>query len=210
MKRETRVLNREETGAAAEILREGGLVGVPTETVYGLAADGLNERAVEGIYEAKGRPETKPLNVLVDGMPMVETVCREIPADAYTLADTFWPGPLTMILWGKGVLPPIVCAGGETQGVRCPDHPDTLEVIRALGRPLACPSANLSGKTSPRSAEDVLSQLTGRIDGVLDGGPCTVGVESTILDLTVTPYRILRQGGLSREAIERALGQKVR
>ena len=209
MKRETRVLSREETKTAADILRAGGLVGLPTETVYGLAADGLNERAVEGIYEAKGRPETKPLNVLVDGMSMVETVCRDIPADAYVLAEAFWPGPLTMILWGKGVLPPVVCAGGETQGVRCPDHPDTLAVIRALGRPLACPSANLSGQTSPKSAEDVLSQLEGRIDGVLDGGRCSVGVESTILDLTVMPYRILRQGGLSREAIENALGKKV-
>ena len=209
MTRKTKVLGREETAAAAELLRTGGLVSVPTETVYGLAADGLNADAVEGIYEAKGRPETKPLNVLVDGMEMVERVCRDIPADACKLAETFWPGPLTMILWGTGALPPIVCAGGATQGVRCPDHPDTLAVIRTLGRPLACPSANLSGQTSPKSAQDVLGQLDGRIDAVLDGGPCSVGVESTILDLTVVPYRILRQGGLSREAIETALGKEV-
>ena len=136
-----------------------------------------------------------------------ETVCRDIPADAYQLAEAFWPGPLTMILWGNSALPSIVPAGGGTQGVRCPDHPDTLAVIKALGRPLACPSANLSGQPSPKSANDVLAQLGGNIDAVLDGGPCSVGVESTILDLTATPYRILRQGGLGREEIEAVLGQ---
>ena len=114
-----------------------------------------------------------------------------------------------MILWGNGTLPDIVPAGGATQGVRCPNHPDTLAVIRALGRPLACPSANLSGQPSPKSAPEVYGQLAGRIDGVLDGGTCAVGVESTILDLTATPYRILRQGGLSRADIEAALGQSV-
>ena len=205
----TQYLTRGDTEQAAELLRQGRLVAVPTETVYGLAADATRERAVQANYDAKGRPETKPLNVLVDGMSMVETVCRDIPGDAYKLAKAFWPGPLTMILWGNGSLPSIVPAGGETQGVRCPDHPDTLAVIRALGRPLACPSANLSGQPSPKSAEDVLARLGGRIDGVLDGGPCTVGVESTILDLTVTPYRILRRGGLSREAIEAVLGREV-
>lgn len=195
-----------ETAQAAALLRAGRLVAVPTETVYGLAADATQEGAVQANYDAKGRPETKPLNVLVDGMAMVERVCRDIPADAYQLAEAFWPGPLTMILWGKGTLPPIVPAGGATQGVRCPDHPATLAVIRALGRPLACPSANLSGQPSPKSAEDVLAQLGGSIDAVLDGGPCSVGVESTILDLTVTPYRILRQGGLGRAEIEAVLG----
>lgn len=192
---------------AAALLRQGKLVAVPTETVYGLAADATQEDAVQANYDAKGRPETKPLNVLVDGMAMVETVCRDIPADAYQLADAFWPGPLTMILWGNSALPSIVPAGGGTQGVRCPNHPDTLAVIKALGRPLACPSANLSGQPSPKSADDVLAQLGGNIDAVLDGGPCSVGVESTILDLTATPYRILRQGGLGREKIEAVLGQ---
>ena len=204
---ETAYLTDAQTAAA--ILRAGGLVAVPTETVYGLAADATQEKAVQANYDAKGRPETKPLNVLVDGMGMAETVCRDIPADAYKLAEAFWPGPLTMILWGSGALPPIVPAGGATQGVRCPDHPDTLAVIRALGRPLACPSANLSGRPSPKSAGEVLAQLGGRIDAVLDGGACTVGVESTILDLTVTPYRILRRGGLSREAVEAVLGREV-
>lgn len=201
----TALLTAEQAALAAHLLQTGKLVALPTETVYGLAADATQEEAVQANYDAKGRPETKPLNVLVDGMAMVETVCRDIPADAYKLAEAFWPGPLTMILWGNGTLPPIVPAGGETQGVRCPDHPDTLAVIRALGRPLACPSANLSGQPSPKSAGDVLAQLGGKIDGVLDGGVCTVGVESTILDLTAAPYRILRQGGLSREDIETVL-----
>ena len=205
----TRRLTSGDIQQAAELLRQGRLVAVPTETVYGLAADAAQERAVRANYDAKGRPETKPLNVLVDGMGMARAVCRDIPEDAYRLAEAFWPGPLTMILWGNGSLPSIVPAGGETQGVRCPDHRSTLAVIRALGRPLACPSANLSGRPSPRSAQDVLAQLGGYIDAVLDGGECTVGVESTILDLTATPYRILRQGGLSRESIERVLGSPL-
>ena len=204
---DTQRLTNGDIERAAELLRQGRLVAVPTETVYGLAADAAQERAVQANYDAKGRPETKPLNVLVDGMPMAATVCRDIPADAYKLAEAFWPGPLTMILWGNGSLPPIVPAGGQTQGVRCPDHPDTLAVIRALGRPLACPSANLSGQPSPKSAGEVLSQLAGRIDAVLDGGPCAVGVESTILDLTAAPYRILRLGRLNREDLEAVLGR---
>ena len=194
---------------AAQLLREDKLVAVPTETVYGLASDATSEQSVHSNYEAKGRPETKPLNVLVDSMRMVEQVCRDIPPAAYKLAEAFWPGPLTMILWGNGTLPAIVPAGGATQGVRCPDHSDTLAVIQALGRPLACPSANLSGCPSPKSAADVLCQLGGRIDAVLDGGTCSVGIESTILDLTVTPYRILRLGGLSKAELEAVLGTEV-
>lgn len=205
----TQLLAADEHRQAAQLLAEGKLVALPTETVYGLAADAMQEHAVQANYDAKGRPESKPLNVLVDGMGQVEQVCESIPQDAYRLAQAFWPGPLTMILKGKGTLPPIVPAGGTTQGVRCPDHPDTLAVIRALGRPLACPSANLSGHPSPRSAGEVLGQLAGRIDAVMDGGTCTVGVESTILDLTTEPYRILRQGGLSRERIEAVLGTEV-
>ena len=202
----TRLLDAGEDEVAADLLAQGKLVALPTETVYGLAADATQAQAVHANYEAKGRPDTKPLNVLVDGMAMVERICQEIPLDAYRLADAFWPGPLTMILKGNGTLPDIVPAGGATQGVRCPDHPDTLAVIRALGRPLACPSANLSGHPSPKSADDVLTQLSGRIGAVLDGGGCSVGVESTILNLTVTPHRILRQGGLSRGDIEAVVG----
>ncbi len=205
----TELLRGRDHQRAAELLARGGLVAVPTETVYGLAADATRESAVHANYEAKGRPPAKPMNVLVDGMAMAETVCKDIPLDAYKLAEVFWPGPLTMILWGNGALPAMVPAGGATQGVRCPDHQDTLAIITALGRPLACPSANLSGQPSPKSVGDVLAQLAGRIDAVVDGGACSVGVESTILDMTATPYRILRQGGLSREAIEEVLGMEV-
>ena len=205
----TELLSFQRHERAAQLLAEGKLVAVPTETVYGLASDAAQETSVQANYEAKGRPETKPLNVLVSGMGMVEQVCKDIPADAYKLAEAFWPGPLTMILWGRGTLPSIVPAGGATQGVRCPDHPDTLAVIEALGRPLACPSANLSGHPSPKSAGAVLNQLSGRIDAVLDGGTCSVGVESTILDMTVTPYRILRKGGLSKAEIKAVLGTEV-
>jgi tRNA threonylcarbamoyl adenosine modification protein (Sua5/YciO/YrdC/YwlC family) len=196
-----------EPDRAAALLGAGKLVAVPTETVYGLAADAAQGAAVEAIYAAKGRPEQKPLNVLVDGMAMAETVCRDIPPLAYDLARAFWPGPLTMILWGTGTLPPVVAAGGATQGVRCPDQALTLAVIRALGRPLAAPSANLSGQPSPKTAQAVLAGLAGRSDAVLDGGPCTLGIESTIVDLTVTPPRILRQGGLSRAALEQICGR---
>ncbi len=203
----TTLLTGEEAERAAALLHRGGLVALPTETVYGLAADATREEAVRANYEAKGRPEEKPLNVLVDGMAMVERICRDIPPEAYRLAEAFWPGPLTMILWDGGSLPGIVRAGGPTLGVRCPAHPVTLAVIRSLNRPLACPSANLSGRPSPKSANDVLSQLAGRIGAVADGGPCTVGVESTILDLTAAPFHILRQGALGREQIETVLGE---
>ena len=202
----TALLEAGETARPAALLARGELVALPTETVYGLAADATQAGAVHANSEAKDRPDTKPQNVLVDGMAMVERICQEIPLDAYRLAEAFWPGPLTMILKGNGTLPDIVPAGGATQGVRCPDHPDTLAVIRALGRPLACPSANLSGHPSPKSADEVLAQLAGGIAAVLDGGRCAVGVESTILDLTATPYRILRQGGLNRQAIEAVVG----
>lgn len=203
----TQLLTERETGRAVELLRAGKLVAVPTETVYGLAADATQAQAVEAVYTAKGRPEQKPLNVLVDGMEMVEMVCRDIPPLAYDLARAFWPGPLTMILKGRGSLPPVVAAGGDTQGVRCPDQAMTLKVIKALGRPLAAPSANLSGQPSPRTAQEVLDGLDGKIHSVLDGGRCGLGIESTILDLTVTPPRILRQGGLGRAEIERIAGR---
>lgn len=197
----TQQLTKNDLDHAASILRRGGLVAVPTETVYGLAADALNAQAVEDIYRAKGRPENKPLNVLVTGMDMVENVCENIPPMAYRLAIAFWPGPLTMILQSAGAVPTVVTSGGNTLGVRCPDHPLTLSLIGILGHPLAAPSANPSGGPSPKSAGEVLCGLGGRIDAVLDGGNCTVGVESTILDLTVSPPRILRMGGLSEQAI---------
>ena len=195
---------------AAEIILGGGLVAVPTETVYGLAANGLNARAVEKIYEVKNRPETKPISLLVASMRDVERFCRGIPEEAYALADAFWPGPLTMVLWRSEAVPDIVVAGGDTVGVRCPDHEMTLRLIRTAGVPLAAPSANLSGEKSPKCAQDVLDVFDGKIDAVIDGGQCALGIESTIVDLTATPLRILRQGGLERAEIERVLGMEVK
>jgi L-threonylcarbamoyladenylate synthase len=191
---------------AAGIIRNGGIVGVPTETVYGLAANGLDASAVEKLYDVKGRPETKPISLLVTGMADAGMFCRDIPDLAYRLAERFWPGPLTIILRKKDKVPDIVTAGGGTVGVRCPDHPKTLELIRLAGVPLAAPSANLSGEPSLKAAADVLKVFGGKIDAVIDGGPCAGGIESTILDLTVTPPKILRQGGLSAEAIDSVLG----
>ena len=196
-------LTSDDLDRAAALLGRGGLVALPTETVYGLAADSLNSQAVESIYAAKGRPEQKPLSVLLTGMDMVEQVCEMIPPLAYRLAAEFWPGPLTMVLKSRGTVPPVVTAGGNTLGVRCPDHPLTLDVIHRLGRPLAAPSANLSGQPSPKTAQAVLEGLDGSIDGVLDGGACTVGVESTIVDLTGPEVHILRQGGLPAAEITR-------
>lgn len=202
----TRIITDDNMASAAEIIQSGGLVAVPTETVYGLAANGLDEDAVQKIYDVKNRPETKPISLLVTGMTDVENFCRNIPASAYVLAEKFWPGPLTMVLMKQGNVPDIVTAGGATVGVRCPDHQKTLAIIRFAGVPLAAPSANLSGAPSPKSVSDVLAVFDGKIECAVDGGPCTVGIESTIVDLTNHQPRILRQGGLPRETIEKALG----
>lgn len=201
MEKKTLCLGEGDLDQAVALLQGGGLVALPTETVYGLAADGLNTRAVEDIYKAKGRFEGKPLSVFVTGMEMVERLCQNIPEAAYRLAEAFWPGPLTLVLPDAGVVSGVVTAGGETLGVRCPDHPLTLEVVRRLGRPLAAPSANPSGLPSPKDAKAVLAGLSGLIDAVVDGGPCVVAVESTIVDLTGEIPRILRQGGLDAAAI---------
>ncbi len=194
---------------AAEIIKTGGLVAVPTETVYGLAADGLNAAAVGKIYVVKNRPETNRMTLLISGMADAEKFCRGIPKEAYALAERFWPGPLTMILFKNESIPDIVTAGTDTVGVRCPDHSKTLELIRLAGVPLAAPSANMSGAPSPKNIADVLKIFDGKIDAAIDGGFCTVGIESTIVDLTVYPPKILRQGGLPREALEDALNMRV-
>lgn len=189
----------------AEILQDGGLLAVPTETVYGLAANGLDAAAVEKIYEVKGRPAIKPLSLMVPGPEAMDRYCREVPEAARTLAEKFWPGPLTIVLKAKDTIPPIVRAGGDTIGLRCPDHPLTLAVLRASCLPLAAPSANPSGQPSPKTAQEVLSYFDGRIDAVLDGGPCGIGMESTIISLVDQPYRILRRGALPADEIADAL-----
>ena len=192
---------------AAEILRRGGLVGIPTETVYGLGADGLNEDAVRRIFEAKGRPQDNPLILHVASVDWLERYCRNVPPAAYALAEKFWPGPLTMILPRRDCVPLRTTGGLETVGVRCPDHPVTLAIIAAAGIPVAAPSGNTSGRPSPTTAQHMIEDMSGKIDAIVDGGACTVGVESTIIDLTVTPPRLLRPGGLPLEALEEVLGE---
>jgi len=189
-----------------EVFLRGGLVAVPTETVYGLAGNGLNEGAVKKIYEVKGRPAIKPLSLLVPDLSVAETVCDMIPERARLLAEAFWPGPLTIVLPRRDTVPDIVTAGGDTIGVRCPDHPITLEFLRLAGVPAAAPSANISDMPSPKSAQDVLEYFDGKIECVIDGGRCALGVESTIVSLVDDPYRILRQGALPEDEIRRVLG----
>lgn len=183
------------------IMRGGGLVAVPTETVYGLAGNGLDEKAVAEIYEVKGRPEVKPLSLMVHDAASMERYCENVPPQAYTLAKKFWPGPLTIVMKAKPCVPEIVRAGGETVGLRCPDHPMTLELLEKSGVPFAAPSANPSGEPSPKNADSVLKYFDGKIDAVLDGGECGIGCESTLIDLSRTPYRILRQGALPADEI---------
>ena len=192
--------------AAAKILREGGLVAIPTETVYGLGANGVDPNAVNRIFEAKGRPQDNPLILHVTGAQWLPRYCRDIPPIAYVLARKFWPGPLTMILKRSPVVPDETTAGLDTVAVRCPNHPVTLSIIREAGIPIAAPSANTSGRPSCTTAQDVLEDMDGKIEGVVDGGACTVGVESTILDLTCEPPRLLRPGGLPLEDLERLIG----
>ena len=192
-------------GNAATIIRSGGLVAVPTETVYGLAGNGLNEQAVERIYEVKGRPAVKPLSLMVRGVDAIDIYCNNVCSAARALAEKFWPGPLTIVLESKDCVPEIVRAGGTTVGLRCPSNELTLEVLRQAAVPFAAPSANLSGEASPKTAREVLHYFDGKIDGVIDGGPCDIGFESTIIDMSTVPYRILRQGSLSEKEINDAL-----
>lgn len=201
------VSQRSEVCAAAEILRCGGLVGIPTETVYGLGANGLNEDAVRSIFEAKGRPQDNPLILHVRSADWLERFCLDIPDTAYALAQRFWPGPLTMILKRREIVPNVTTGGLNTVGMRCPDHPVTLSIIEAAGVPVAAPSGNISGRPSPTCARHMIEDMDGRIDGIVDGGACGVGVESTIVDLTVTPPRLLRPGGLPLEELTEVLGE---
>jgi L-threonylcarbamoyladenylate synthase len=186
---------------AADIIRNGGLVAFPTETVYGLGADTFSSDAVAKIFTAKGRPSCDPLIVHVADKQDLLKLANEVYKIALDLADAFWPGPLTLILKKSTNIPSIVTAGLETVAVRMPDNPVALSLIRASGVPIAAPSANLFGRTSPVTAEHVLQDLKGKIDLILDAGRTKVGLESTILDLTQTPFRILRPGGVSLEAL---------
>ena len=193
--------NPDTPAIAAEIIKNGGLVAIPTETVYGLGANGLDENAVARIFEAKGRPQDNPLILHVAEPEEMERFCHSIPEAAYMLAKTFWPGPLTMVLPAKDVVPKRTTAGLSTVAVRCPDSPVTRKIIALAGVPIAAPSANISGKPSTTTAEHVRHDHDGRIDAIVDGGPCRVGVESTIVDLTEQRPRLLRPGGITPEEL---------
>lgn len=191
--------------AAAEIIKRGGLVAVPTETVYGLAANAYDAGAVESIYKIKGRPENKPLSLMVGDPSAIDTLCEDVPPAARFLADCFWPGPLTIVLKAKETVPEIIRAGGSTVGLRCPQQDRTLALIRETGLPLAAPSANPTDCISPVSAEEVFLYFDGKIDAIIDGGKCVMGRESTIIDMSKTPYTILRHGSLAERDIDMAL-----
>lgn len=194
---------------AVRLLRAGRLVAVPTETVYGLAADAAQPQAVRAIFAAKQRPANHPLIVHIAGAAQLERWARDIPDAAHRLAAAFWPGPLTLLLHKAPAVPAEVTGGRDTIGLRVPDHPVLLRILQTLDGGLAAPSANPHKRLSPTSAEQVLSGLDGRIDAVLDGGPCAVGVESTIVDLTGARPRILRAGPITRPQLEAALGAEV-
>ncbi len=197
----------DELDMAATLLKDGELVGIPTETVYGLAANALDNEAVSRIFVAKGRPQDNPLIVHIADIDALPKLVASVPAKAKLLADAFWPGPLTMIFPKSTLIPPAVCAGLSTVAIRMPAHPIAQELIRRSGCPLAAPSANRSGSPSPTTAKRVMEDMDGRISAIVDGGACAVGVESTVIDMTQDPPRLLRPGGVTLEMLRDILGE---
>jgi L-threonylcarbamoyladenylate synthase len=192
---------------AAEILRAGGLVAFGTETVYGLGANSLDEHAVARIFEAKNRPHFDPLIVHIADLRWLDRLAEKLTPAAKTLADAFWPGPLTMVLPKKGIVPDLVTSGLPSVAIRMPSHPLALELLKQVDLPIAAPSANPFGQISPTTAQHVQDNLGDRIDLILDGGPCDVGVESTVILMTEDRPRILRHGGITQEQLEAVIGQ---
>lgn len=192
--------------AAAAILRDGGVVAIPTETVYGLAADAFNPEAVRNIFKAKGRPQDNPLIVHIASFDQIYDIDREVPEKAKKLAEAFWPGPLTMILPKRDEVPDVTSGGLETVAVRMPSHPIAHRIIE-LSCPLAAPSANISGFPSPTAFEHVEADMTGRADAICDGGNCDVGVESTVITLACEPPVLLRPGGITKKQLESVIGE---
>jgi len=190
---------------AVDVLRQGGIVAFPTDTVYGVGADVRQPEAIAALYEVKERPLSKAIPVLLARAEDLCSVAREVPKSAWRLAEQFWPGALTLVVRRSPSLPSILTAGGSTVAVRVPDHPVVRALIEGLGAPLAATSANISGQPSSVTADDVLAQLGGRIALILDGGPCPGGRSSTVVDLTTTPPRVLRPGPISAEQIRAAL-----
>lgn len=198
--------NSEFFSKAAEFIKEGEVVAFPTETVYGLGADGLNPAAVAKIFAAKGRPNDNPLILHIASKEDIMQLASELNANARTLMEHFWPGPLTLIVKKTSIVPDAVSAGLSTVAVRLPSHAFAQQFIAACGCPIAAPSANLSGRPSPTNAEDVLEDMRGKVAAVLDGGPCGIGLESTIVDTTEPVPTILRPGGITYEMLTEVLG----
>jgi L-threonylcarbamoyladenylate synthase len=192
---------------AAEALREGGLVAFPTETVYGLGANALDPEAVAKIFKAKGRPQDNPLIVHIADKNDLKRLVKKIPEKATALTDAFWPGPLTLILKKSDIIPEVITGGLDTVAIRMPDNDIALALIKDSKVPIAAPSANLSGRPSPTSAKHVADDLSGRIAYIVDGGRTRIGVESTVLDLTVEPPTLLRPGGITTKEIEDVVGK---
>jgi L-threonylcarbamoyladenylate synthase len=201
--------HRDDIAHAVQILHAGGLVAFPTETVYGLGADATNARAVKRIFEVKGRPSTNPLIVHVADERVARRFVRRWPPSASRLAERFWPGPLTLVLPKHPSIASGVSAGLDTVGLRAPDHPLALELLRRFDGPLAGPSANRSTHVSPTTAQHVRDEFGDALELILDGGPCSVGIESTVLDLTSEPVRILRPGAVTCQQIEAVIGRPV-
>ena len=194
---------------AADLIRQGELVAFPTETVYGLGADALRPEASKKIYEAKGRPSDNPLIVHICKFEELERIAREVPQQARVLAEAFWPGPLTMVVWKNDAVPYATTGGMETVAVRMPNHAVALALIEESGCLIAAPSANTSGKPSPTEASHVAMDMEGRIPMILDGGMVGIGIESTIVDLTEEKPMILRPGYITKEMLEEVLGEEV-
>lgn len=197
----------EDIPAVARLLQEGQVVGIPTETVYGLAANALDEQAVLKIFAAKNRPADNPLIVHIATWEDLAPLTQEIPPKAIALAQAFWPGPLTLVLPRSSRVPDVVTAGGDTVAVRMPSHPMARAIITACGLPLAAPSANRSGSPSPTAAKHVMDDLSGVIPAVFDGGECEVGVESTVLSLVEATPRLLRPGGITLQQLQQVVGE---
>ena len=206
LKVDSRQPDLKQVQTAAKIIRKGGLVAFPTETVYGLGADALNSKGVLALFKAKKRPLDNPPIVHVENINDVHTLTEQIPPEADKLMKKFWPGPLTLVFKRSKAVPDVTVAGLDTVAIRMPNHPVALALIKESRCPIAAPSANLAGKPSPTSAEHVFTDLNGRIDAILDAGPTRIGVESTVLDLSSEPAMILRPGGTSLEALKSVLG----
>lgn len=208
---ETRILvpTDENIRLAASTIQSSDIVAFPTETVYGLGASIFDEQAIQKIYTVKGRPSDNPLISHISSLSQVDLIAEKIPSVFYDLANVFFPGPLTLVVSKKDSVPGIASANLSTIGIRMPNHPVALRLIDAVGSPLVAPSANVSGKPSPTTAEHVLTDLEGKISIILDGGPCSVGIESTVLDLTVKPFVILRPGHITKRQLEEAIKEPI-